>query len=302
MEKQSNRFQIGDEILPHIIEMGSSESSILKSLKGKTIVMVFATTSQEFSQKALQDVQTMIDRLPLKGFKAIGIVSSSKGSQEVQNLIEKSRLNYPVIFDEEDLIAQLRILVYPTTLIIDRNGRLAYYYALYASNYYDQLSAQLKRIIEDKEGSYLNEEMVKKQQKEEIKKAREEIARGNVEDAVTTLTNLLQKGHDSYELHLLLGYSLIKVQQPEKALSHFKKAKEMQHDSTIADLGLGIAYSRSGEIANAFSLLNKTVKNDPDSLLAYRELSHIFEEKGELDKAIYYIKKELDCLIHRIKD
>lgn len=301
--KHSKRFQIGEEILSHIIEAAGTESSYLKFLKGKTILMVFASAEQEFSKKALQNVQNIVDRLNLKDVKAIGIVSSSKGDQEVQSLVEKYHLKYQVIYDEGDSVStQLRILVYPTTLIINSQGRLAYYYALYASDYHNLVSAQLKRIVEDKEESYFNEEKAKKQQKEGIKKAIEEIESEKVKNAITTLTNLLEKGYDSFELHLLLGYSLIYLNQPERALVHFKKAKEIQPNTTQVALGMGIAYSRTGKIKNALPLLTKTITNDPDSFLAYRELSHIFEEKGEVAKAIYYIKKELDCLTHLIKD
>lgn len=301
--KQSKHFQIGEEILSHIIEVGGIELLDPNSLKRKPLLIVFASAEQEFSKKALQAVQKIVDESQLKNFKAVGIVSSSKGYQAVQNLIEKYYLKYPVLYDEGDTIStQVRILVYPTTLIITSKGKLAYHYSLYASNYYNMISAQLKRIIEDKEESYFNEEKLKRQQKEGIKQAREEIESENVKDAVTTLTNLLEKGYDSFELHLLLGYSLIYLNQPERALVHFKKAKEIQPNATQVVLGMGLAYSRTGEIKNALSLLKKTVTNDPDSFLAYRELSHIFEEKGELDKAIYYIKKELDCLIHQIKD
>jgi Tfp pilus assembly protein PilF len=65
---------------------------------------------------------------------------------------------------------------------------------------------------------------------------------------------------------------------------------------------MGIAYSRAGQKKNAVSILTKIVKNDPDSVFAYRELSRIFEEKNEVDKAIYYIKKELESLNLQGKD
>jgi tetratricopeptide (TPR) repeat protein len=300
--KRPKHFQIGEEILSHIIEAGNTDFLSPKSLRGKTVLMVFAAAEQEFSQKALQDIQNIVDRLKLKKFTAIGIVSSSKGHQEVQRLIEKHRLKYQVLYDEGDIATQLKILVYPTTLIIDRKGRLAYYYSLYTSNYHDVILAHLKRIIDDKAQSYINEQMAKRKQKEGVKKAREEIERGNVKSAVTALTNLLRKGHDSYNIHLLLGYSFIRLHDPGKALAHFKKAKDIQPGSTSVDLGMGIAYSRAGQKKNAVSILTKIAKNDPDSVFAYRELSRIFEEKNEVDKAIYYIKKELEGLTLQAKD
>jgi Tfp pilus assembly protein PilF len=65
---------------------------------------------------------------------------------------------------------------------------------------------------------------------------------------------------------------------------------------------MGIAYSRAGKVQSATPLLKQIINADPDSILAYRELSHIFEKKGNVDKALYYIKKELESLTHRIKE
>ncbi len=301
--KRSKSFKIGEEILSHIIEAADTELINQKLLKGKTILMVFASAEQEFSKNALQDVQKMADKLNLKNFKAIGVVSSAKGYQEVQRLIKDYHLNYQVLYDDGGIIStQLRILVYPTTIIINSKGSLAYHYSLYASNYHNQLSDQLQEITRDKGENHFKEEILKRQQKEGIKKAREEIEQGKVKAAVTILTDLLQKGNNSYELHLLLGYSFINLKQPESALIHFKNAKEIQPDSTSVDLGMGIAYSRAGKVQSAATLLKKTINADPDSILAYRELSHIFEKKGNVDKALYYIKKELESLTHRIKE
>lgn len=301
--KTSKDFQIGDEILSHLIEGDYTDWFARKALKGKTIVMLFAAAEQDFSKNALHDVQNISDKLKVRDLKVFGIVSSSQEEQAIQMLIEKHHLTYPLLYDEGDAIAkELGILVYPTTLVINNEGKLAYRYSLYTSDYYDLVSSQLNKIMEDKQEDYLDKELVKRQLEDEIKDARVEIKKGKVKDAVTSLTKLLNQGHDSYDLHLLLGYSLINLNQPERALEHFKKAKEIQPNSTQAHLGLGIAYSRTGETNNALSLLTKTVKNDPDSLLAYRELSHIYEEREDVDKALYYIKKELDCLNQHIKD
>ncbi len=47
--KQSKHFQIGEEILSHIIEVGGIELLDPNSLKRKPLLIVFASAEQEFS-------------------------------------------------------------------------------------------------------------------------------------------------------------------------------------------------------------------------------------------------------------
>jgi tetratricopeptide (TPR) repeat protein len=300
--KHSNHLQPGDEILTHITKADGRTPMLPESFKGKTILMVFAAAEQKFSQKALKDVQAIVEEAKITAFEAIGIVSASQGPQEVQQLIEVQQLNYPLIYDKQDIAAQLRILVYPTTIIIDRQGRLAYHYALYSPDYQEVISSQLKKIIEDKTGSYINGVIAKRQHNEEIQKARKAIEKDDIKSAIAILSSLPQKGSESYNIHLLLGYSYISLSKPEKAVSHFKKAKDIEPESTSAELGMGIAYSRAGEKNKAIPLLKKIADNDPDSSFAYRELSLIFEQQNDLDKAIYYIKNEIESLTRQFKD
>jgi tetratricopeptide (TPR) repeat protein len=296
-------MQIGEKILSYIIEKDRSNSLSSDELEGKTILLVFATIDQQFSGSVLRDVQNIVSNRAVKDFKAIGIVSSHKGYEGVEQLIDRYHLKYQMLHDAGDIIStQLGIIVYPTTLIINSNGRLAYYYPLYASDYAAQVSSYLEKIINDTEEQYLNEVVAQQKENEAIKKAREKIARGGVTEAITILNTLLEEGFTSFDLHLLLGYSLLNIEQPKEALVHFNKAQELNADSAMVGLGMGLAFSRTGQREKALVLLTEVIKKDPVAHIAYRELAHIYEEKGEIDKAIYYIIKELGSLTAQIED
>jgi tetratricopeptide (TPR) repeat protein len=294
--KRSEQFQIGAEILSHILEVSGSDFLNPEKLKGKIILMIFASAEQEYSQKALQDLQSINDKFKTNNFKSIGIISSSKGSPQPQKYFKQHPLNYEVLYDKNDIADQLNIIVYPTTLIIDSEGQLFYYYALHTSEYNKTISNQLTRIFQNKSRNYMNNETAKKQIKDKIKNAQKKIKNGDVGIAMVTLTKLLQEGQDLFDIHFLLGYSYIKLKEPEKALFHFNKAKKLNPDSNQVNLGLGIAYSLAGKTKMAVSVLKGIHSNDPVAILAFRELSNIFEKKKLMDEALYYIKKELDIL------
>jgi tetratricopeptide (TPR) repeat protein len=301
--KKSKHVQIGEKILSYIIEKDLSKSLSSDELEGKTILLVFVTIDQQFSTSVLRDIQNIVTNRSVKDFKAIGIVSSHKGYEGVEQLIERQHLKYQMLHDAGDIIStQLGIIVYPTTFIINSNGRLAYYYPLYASDYSAEISSYLEKIINDTEEQYLNEVVAKRKEHEAIKKAREKIARGEVTEAITILNTSLEEGADSFDLHLLLGYALLNIQQPKEALVHFNKAKELNADSAMLGLGMGLAFSRTDQREKALVLLTEVIKKEPVAHIAYRELAHIHEENGEVDKAIHYIIKELDSLTAQIED
>jgi tetratricopeptide (TPR) repeat protein len=300
---KSKHVQIGEKILSYIIEKDRSNSLSFNELDGKTILLVFATVDQQFSESVLSDVQNIVTSRAVKDFKAIGIVSSHKGYEGVEQLIERYHLKYQMLHDVGDIIStQLGIIVYPTTLIINSSGRLAYYYPLYASDYAAQVSSYLEKIINDKDEQYLNGVVAKQKEYEAINKAREQIARGDVTEAITILKTALEEGAASFDLHLLLGYSLLNIQQPKEALLHFNKAKALNADSAMVGLGMGLAFSRTGQREKALVFLTEVMNEAPVAHIAYRELAHIHEENGEVDKAIHYIIKELDNLTAQIED
>ena len=81
-------MQIGEKILSYIIEKDRSNSLSSDELEGKTILLVFATIDQQFSTSVLRDVQNIVSNRAVKDFKAIGIVSSHKGYEGVEQLID----------------------------------------------------------------------------------------------------------------------------------------------------------------------------------------------------------------------
>lgn len=301
--KKFKDLQIGEEILSNILERDRSRRLTADVLSGKTVLMLFATGEQQFSLNALQDINKVAESRLTKDLVTIAIISSRRGADEVQSLRKQYNVHYQIFHDEGDLLTtQLGIIVYPTTLIINKKGLLAYYYPLYGPDFLTEVSSHLDRIIADTDDRYLKEEIAKRKQIDGIKKAREEIEAGKVSEAVAILDSLLSEGPASFDLHVLLGFSLISMQSPQKALVHFKKAKELNSDSTIVDLGMGVAFSRSGKRDKAIEQLSEIINRDPTSYIAYRELARIHEETGEVDKAIYYITKELDSLTKHTND
>jgi predicted Zn-dependent protease len=89
---------------------------------------------------------------------------------------------------------------------------------------------------------------------------------------------------DSVDLRLLLGAALLKLQLPEQAVVHLKKAVTLQPKNLSADSYLAQAYVGLGRSREAIPYLEESLPVDQDGSLRY-QLAQAYRSTGQLEKA-----------------
>ena len=94
----------------------------------------------------------------------------------------------------------------------------------------------------------------------------------------------MQADPKSPELNFIAGDSLLRLEQPEKALPYLKAALAADPKLLAADASLGLALSRLGNHAEAVPHLEKALELDDDGSLYY-QLARAYQALGDREKA-----------------
>jgi tetratricopeptide (TPR) repeat protein len=86
------------------------------------------------------------------------------------------------------------------------------------------------------------------------------------------------------ELNFIAGDSLLRLEQPEKAVPHLRAALRTEPSLLAADASLGLALSRLGNHAEAIPHLEKALELDDDGSLYY-QLGRAYQATGAREKA-----------------
>lgn len=106
----------------------------------------------------------------------------------------------------------------------------------------------------------------------------------NYEQAVATLSPLLQAHPDDPRLLKVVGYSLLQLRRLDEALPTLQRAVERDSSDPGPRLALGRAYLQNGDFAAAIPLIEPHLAGDEDGSL-HVQLARAYSGLGQRDKA-----------------
>ena len=69
----------------------------------------------------------MHDAYAARGFEVVGVSVDETGASGVKSFVKENNIRYPIVLDAEGRIANvLQTTVLPTSLLIDRNGKIVW--------------------------------------------------------------------------------------------------------------------------------------------------------------------------------
>lgn len=115
---------------------------------------------------------------------------------------------------------------------------------------------------------------------------------GNLDLAVEALNAVYDS--DSYELNLRLGWLHYQQGEMEQSIHFYQRAVNLKPYAIEPKLGLAYPYSAMARWDNIIELYNEILETDPQNSLVNYRLGLIYYNRGEYERADFYIEKTVN--------
>ncbi len=131
------------------LKSNSGTNLRLADQRGEVVMINFWASWCGPCRQEMPKLDELHQRYKRAGFKVFGI-NVETDTAEAESLLEKIPVNFPILYDTESVVSQLyEVDAMPTTVIIDRDGRLRYLHRGYKPGYEDTYRQQIKALIRE---------------------------------------------------------------------------------------------------------------------------------------------------------
>jgi peroxiredoxin len=96
----------------------------LSKYRGKTVVLNFWYIGCAPCRKEIPDLNNLIDEYKDKDVVFIALATDSK--KKLKSFLKRKPFNYNIVASARDVASDYSVLGYPTNIVIDKNGRIAF--------------------------------------------------------------------------------------------------------------------------------------------------------------------------------
>lgn len=281
----------------------------LSDYRGSIIVILYLRADQKRSLLNMDEVQDILGRYRDKGVRVIGIIADSESKEAIIKVIRERDIDYPVLIDaERNVYGDYGIRVYPSTVILDRDGKFAYGIPGHTLSYKTRVEGDIRfmlgEITEKQLAEILSPPVVLRDKATLTAERRYNLALKFVDarlidQAIDTALSSVEASPDIAKSHILLGFLYLDIEEVDKAFEEFSTALQITPDAHDAMTGLGTAMLLKGEIDSAIEILTEALVENPYPQFTFYELGKAYAEKGEKEQSIEMFRKVLDKIVEK---
>ncbi|MCW5205878.1 TlpA family protein disulfide reductase [Desulfobulbus sp. F5] len=116
--------------------------------KNKVLLVSFFATWCPPCREEIPDFITLQTELGSKGFSVLGVSVDEGGVESVKQLVEQTKINYPVVMADEDLLTGFGgISGVPTSFLVNKKGNVVKFYPGYVPH--DTLRNDIEQVMKE---------------------------------------------------------------------------------------------------------------------------------------------------------
>lgn len=219
--------------------------------RGRAAVVVFWRAGQELSEEALADAAELGRRRAGEDVDVVAVAEAGTEGERLRSVAARHRLRVAV--DRDGRAAEAwGLIVYPSTGVVGRDGRLLGYVPSRPSDYRRRLDAHL-------------------------------VSPGG--KAASTPAAV-----DQLDRRIELGWTRLDAGDANGALREFEAALALAPGSPRALMGVGVARVRRGETDEGIRIIEQALRLTADGVRGHWELGRAYESRGDHGRAVEHYR------------
>ena len=116
---------------------------------GQVVMINFWATWCGPCREEMPHLEALYQRYGSLGFTLLG-VNVEEDSENASAWLEETPVSFPILFDSENIVTELYdVVAMPSTVLIDREGKLRFVHHGYQTGYEDEYQAQIRALIRE---------------------------------------------------------------------------------------------------------------------------------------------------------
>jgi len=279
-----------------------------ESAKGSVLVIVCLSAEQRRSELAAMESAQIIADLKGEPVQLMHVTADVVQKAYFEKFRGERSITAKLALDaDRAFYAKLGLIVFPTTVVVNKDGKLDTVISLHSSEYKNTLDAYVRHALGKIDDKQLAERLSVKPATDVSPKsaasAHRSLARlmrekGQLEAAKAELTKGLEIDAANQEIMLDLADLNLTLNDLDGADAQLSKVLAAQADHRRAKQLKGELLFKRGSLDEATQLLQESIALNPNPELSHYFLGRIAEQKGDKDKALEHYREALRHFVH----
>ena len=121
----------------------------MSDLRGQVVMVNFWASWCGPCRQEMPKLEELYQRYKKAGFTVLG-VNVEEDNKEAKRLLKEVKVDFPILYDTKSLASKLyKVDAMPTTVIVDRSGKMRYLHRGYKPGYENHYRKQIKELIRE---------------------------------------------------------------------------------------------------------------------------------------------------------
>ncbi|MFO0831701.1 MAG: tetratricopeptide repeat protein [Phycisphaerales bacterium] len=279
-----------------------------ESMKGSIVVVVCLSAEQRRSEMAAMESAEVVKAVNSDQVKLVHVTADVVQRAYFEKFRRDRDISATLAFDpDRTLYGKLGLIVFPTTVIMGKDGKLVEVISLHNPDYKNTLTAYLQHTLGQITDEQLKQKLAEHASEDGTPKslasahralARSMRQKGQLDAAREELSKAREQDPDNKEVLLDIADLDMAAGNLDEAESMVGKVLESQPDHRRARQLKGIALFHRNKLDEAQRVLEEALSLNPSPEVIHYYLGQICEKKGQQDKALEHYREALQRFMH----